>query len=175
MALINCSECDAQISDKAASCPQCGNQQVQKVNCPECDSLMDNSSGSCGNCGFSKRATTSKSMSVTTLLLILVAVIGGSFLVIKKSQDHMAQSESDECWECKQILVKAGHSYENTHMKLPDSIHLLDLEQYTPDRTLPFCPSGGEYTLSVKRWVYPHEVVVTCSHHSHEEKKNSAN
>jgi DNA-directed RNA polymerase subunit RPC12/RpoP len=44
MALINCSECGKEISDKAANCPNCGNpinQQVQKeeyICCPKCRS-----------------------------------------------------------------------------------------------------------------------------------------
>lgn len=44
MALINCSECGKEISDKAASCPHCGNpmnQPVQKEEylcCPKCHS-----------------------------------------------------------------------------------------------------------------------------------------
>lgn len=44
MALINCSECGKQVSDKAVSCPNCGNpinQQSQKEEylcCPKCGS-----------------------------------------------------------------------------------------------------------------------------------------
>lgn len=44
MALINCTECGKQVSDKAASCPNCGNpinQQSQKKEylcCPNCGS-----------------------------------------------------------------------------------------------------------------------------------------
>ena len=44
MALINCPECGKEISDKAASCPHCGNPMNQPVQdeeylcCPKCHS-----------------------------------------------------------------------------------------------------------------------------------------
>ena len=44
MALINCPECDKEISDKAISCPHCGNPMNQPVQdeeylcCPKCHS-----------------------------------------------------------------------------------------------------------------------------------------
>ncbi len=50
MALIKCSNCGAKISDKATSCPKCGNPQF--VVCAECQnevSIYHN--GSCPECG----------------------------------------------------------------------------------------------------------------------------
>lgn len=35
MALIKCTECGAEISDKAASCPKCGNPMIQAAMSPE--------------------------------------------------------------------------------------------------------------------------------------------
>lgn len=44
MALINCPECGKEISNKATSCPHCGNPMIQNTNkeeylcCPKCRS-----------------------------------------------------------------------------------------------------------------------------------------
>ena len=38
MAMINCPECGKQVSDKAASCPNCGNPLHKTPACPKCGS-----------------------------------------------------------------------------------------------------------------------------------------
>lgn len=38
MALINCSECGKQVSDKAVACPNCGAPISVEPHCPECGS-----------------------------------------------------------------------------------------------------------------------------------------
>src|SRR3981081_3460337 len=48
MALVACSECHAQVSDKAASCPHCGNVFSR---CPECTSEVRPGAATCPNCG----------------------------------------------------------------------------------------------------------------------------
>lgn len=54
MALINCEECNAEISDKAKACPKCGNpmeKQEAKVNpCPQCDFELEKGAIACLNC-----------------------------------------------------------------------------------------------------------------------------
>lgn len=61
MALIKCSECGRQISEKAEYCPNCGcpveREQVQKQNqsalvCPECGQQISENAECCPNCGF---------------------------------------------------------------------------------------------------------------------------
>jgi RNA polymerase subunit RPABC4/transcription elongation factor Spt4 len=55
MALINCVECDAKISDKAKACPRCGcPKQPEKdlVACRECEAIIPFDSSSCPGCGF---------------------------------------------------------------------------------------------------------------------------
>lgn len=38
MALIKCKECKREVSDKAKTCPHCGNPIDTKVYCPKCGS-----------------------------------------------------------------------------------------------------------------------------------------
>lgn len=53
MALINCIECDHQISDKAPACVKCGAPVVLKkvINCFECNTVLDEGIKSCTYCG----------------------------------------------------------------------------------------------------------------------------
>lgn len=50
MALINCPECGKEISDKAASCPNCG-ATVKKKFCQHCGEQIDNDCVVCPKCG----------------------------------------------------------------------------------------------------------------------------
>lgn len=50
MALINCLECGKEISDKAASCPNCG-AVVKKKFCQHCGETIDNDCIVCPKCG----------------------------------------------------------------------------------------------------------------------------
>ncbi len=53
MALINCTECNAQISDKAKQCPKCGSPITIKetFKCFECDAELEKGTKECSNCG----------------------------------------------------------------------------------------------------------------------------
>jgi len=50
MALINCPECGKEISDKAASCPNCG-ATVKRKFCQHCGEAIDNDCVVCPKCG----------------------------------------------------------------------------------------------------------------------------
>ena len=56
MALIKCSDCGEQISDRAKQCPHCGcsvdRHQHQSKTCPECGQEVDVSVMLCPNCAF---------------------------------------------------------------------------------------------------------------------------
>ena len=52
MALIKCSECKEEISDKALKCPHCGCPNNPKVKCPECNTDIDKNASTCSNCGY---------------------------------------------------------------------------------------------------------------------------
>ena len=52
MALIACPECAKQISDRAASCPNCGLTSPGKIlKCPDCDAQIEPHYQICKNCG----------------------------------------------------------------------------------------------------------------------------
>ena len=58
MALINCPNCNKEISDKAKFCVGCGYQlindidTVKTMNCPECGVVTDGMTDACSNCGY---------------------------------------------------------------------------------------------------------------------------
>ncbi len=51
MALINCSECGQNVSDKASICPHCGNPLTPKVFCDECGNELTPDDKVCPKCG----------------------------------------------------------------------------------------------------------------------------
>ena len=51
MALIKCSECGKEISDKAKQCLYCGCPIEKKVFCVECGNILSENDTSCPNCG----------------------------------------------------------------------------------------------------------------------------
>lgn len=51
MALIKCSECGLQISDKATCCPHCGAPVEKKVYCEECGAEIAANTSICPQCG----------------------------------------------------------------------------------------------------------------------------
>lgn len=58
MALINCPNCNKEISNKAKFCVGCGYQlindidTVKTMNCPECGVVADGMTDACSNCGY---------------------------------------------------------------------------------------------------------------------------
>lgn len=95
MALINCPECGKEISDKAASCPNCGNPMDQQVvvktvsqstpvnndrnmlRCPKCDSTQLTSNKK----GFSARKAVAGAI-VAGGIGITAGAIGGNKIII---------------------------------------------------------------------------------------------
>lgn len=61
MALIKCSECGKDVSDKASACPHCGNPLTPKVFCEECGKELTPNNKTCPHCGcpVSAKADTS--------------------------------------------------------------------------------------------------------------------
>src|SRR5579859_1056470 len=75
MALVTCSECQAQVSDKAVSCPHCGNVFRR---CPECGAEVRSGATTCANCGYPLMlATKGPATSATGLLADNTQVFGG--------------------------------------------------------------------------------------------------
>lgn len=51
MALIKCSECGQNVSDRASACPHCGNPLTPKVLCEECGYELSPNDNICPQCG----------------------------------------------------------------------------------------------------------------------------
>lgn len=66
MALINCNECGAQISDKATTCIKCGAPVVKKeiIKCFECGTELEKGAKTCSNCGADQGASEQPVVSV---------------------------------------------------------------------------------------------------------------
>ncbi len=101
MALINCPNCNKEISDKAKVCVGCGHKLVDDINtektiisCPECDVITDTLTDTCPNCGYplntiqTKTEETQKGKKVfkkkwfwvlTICLVLLISVISFAF------------------------------------------------------------------------------------------------
>lgn len=101
MALINCPNCNKEISDKAKVCVGCGHQLINEVetvgkmvNCPECDVITDTLTDTCPNCGYplntiqTKTEETQKGKKVfkkkwfwvlTICLVLLISIISFAF------------------------------------------------------------------------------------------------
>lgn len=52
MSLINCPECQKNISDQAITCVYCGFVLKSSIKCPECSALNKEDSQFCQNCGY---------------------------------------------------------------------------------------------------------------------------
>lgn len=52
MALVNCSVCEKQVSERAAHCPHCGEPEfLSEKNCPDCNNVVLRKDNSCSECG----------------------------------------------------------------------------------------------------------------------------
>lgn len=68
MALIKCSECGRDVSDKASACPHCGNPLTPKIFCEDCGNEVSPNDKVCPKCGCpiqAKRETTTTNTSST--------------------------------------------------------------------------------------------------------------
>jgi uncharacterized paraquat-inducible protein A len=54
MSLINCPECDNQISDKSSTCIKCGYplSKYKNITCPECNTSISYKINVCTHCGY---------------------------------------------------------------------------------------------------------------------------
>jgi hypothetical protein len=57
MVSVICGDCDAEIADPSAFCPECGNELDYAV-CPECASPLPSDAEDCVECGYSPATTT---------------------------------------------------------------------------------------------------------------------
>jgi hypothetical protein len=108
MALVICSECGHQISDKAINCIKCGcpvNSKKEIVKCFECGVELAKDINTCSNCGAqqyqTKKYTTDKvesSLSKTSLskpLLLLTLIISALIIYYKINSNNTGHSGAD--------------------------------------------------------------------------------
>lgn len=109
MALIKCSECGKEISDKAKSCPGCGNVRQEKVKCLECGTLNDIGSATCENCGIELKEKINidikndSKMIIMIIIGLLAVFIGYKMFFDNKDSDLINKKE---IWSMVQEKVK---------------------------------------------------------------------
>lgn len=109
MALVNCENCGAEISDKAKVCPKCGKNTkrdfIPILACPECGKDIGTTETQCSNCGYKlkqgnkvqkKKIAIIGCISILVLLIICVTVV-----MTNKKGDHYVL---DACKEIKKNL-----------------------------------------------------------------------
>ncbi|OUP06522.1 hypothetical protein B5F34_13955 [Mediterranea sp. An20] len=134
MALIKCSECGHEISDKATSCPNCGCPIDKKVACKECGYEMSATDTVCPNCGYpnenevhklkqqenplsQKRNGINKNyLTVITILIIIGLVVyifiaNNQFPTETKKGDVQDSVENAEEYDKDKILKKVIGTY----------------------------------------------------------------
>ncbi len=110
MAIINCSECGNQISDKAKKCIHCGKvfeedmTELNEIICKECGNAIPESLTECPNCGcpvfsrpkFEFKLTKKVKFILCSIIgVIIIACIGTAIYNSTPVQSYIAQVEQD--------------------------------------------------------------------------------
>ena len=88
MALIKCTECGHEVSDKASACPNCGCPLEKESICNECGQLVPDGVDACPNCGCPIERVKTANQEVVyetrknnawiwSLIIALLCLIGG--------------------------------------------------------------------------------------------------
>ena len=110
MALIKCSECGHEVSDKAQHCPNCGCPIEQKLTCGECGAELSADDVICPNCGNPIRTKKKNRMTKATMMLVLLAIVmvGGAFAFWKYSSSPTCETSTSKI----NIFTKDGELSE---------------------------------------------------------------
>ena len=110
MAIINCSECGNQISDKAKKCIHCGKvfeentTELNEMICEECGNTIPESSKECPNCGcpisskpkFEFKLTKKVKIILCSIIgVIVIACVGTAIYNSTPVQNYVAEVEQD--------------------------------------------------------------------------------
>ena len=80
MAMIKCSECKKEMSDKALKCPNCGCPNVPKIKCPECGEEVEKNVSTCPKCGYTlKTNSNSNAINKSKIAAGLLGILLGCF------------------------------------------------------------------------------------------------
>ena len=82
MALIKCSECGKSVSDKAKSCPSCGNPIEKKLTCSECGEIINKNDDVCKKCGCPVGKKNLKISKNPNIKIIIGGICGVVVLII---------------------------------------------------------------------------------------------
>ena len=74
MALIKCSECGKQISDKAKKCIHCGSPIEKELKCKECGEKINKNDLVCKNCGISLKDKEIKNIFINIWIILCAAI-----------------------------------------------------------------------------------------------------
>lgn len=127
MALIKCTECGHEVSDKASACPNCGCPLEKESICNECGQLVPDGVDACPNCGCPIERVKTANQEVVyetrkniawiwSLIIALLCLIGGggfyayTKLYNKTIVDNMQRGEVNSNSE----EDKAGNGNSNT-------------------------------------------------------------
>ena len=132
MALVNCENCGAEISDKAKACPKCGEITKEAVDltllCPECGEKIEKGMKVCSNCGYilSRKSRNKKIGIIIGIVIVLIAIIG---IIISMMSKNNNSHIIDACKEIRKSLSN------------PNSLSLLEIytsEKQSTDTTIDY-------------------------------------
>lgn len=119
MALIKCSNCGEEISDRARKCPKCGciiqKPKVTKI-CEECGTELEDGTKICPKCGCpvpasdaekkrkKKKNTIIITASIITVILLIVVAVCIHSMIEKKQEEKAAAAE-------KEAMIEASNEY----------------------------------------------------------------
>ena len=112
MALVKCENCGAEISDKAMTCPKCGNdikkrQDSPKI-CPECGTILENTV-QCNNCGYLlKKSLDYKGNMKKIITAAAVAAIVLVGIVLFITRDKSNEYILDACREIQKKITNTN-------------------------------------------------------------------
>jgi len=94
MPLIKCSKCSQDISDRANSCPHCGNV-ANLIKCQDCGREVSKRANSCLGCGAPignddiSSGNSDNTIAIITVLIPIIGLIVGLAMSAKKSKKRM--------------------------------------------------------------------------------------
>lgn len=136
MALINCPNCNHEISDKAEKCPSCGFQMKKtfKKKCPECGNILESNVEKCPNCGFQLKRNlkelciTNKKYIICIAILAICIIIGiiirnntvynedkAIRLAVQEVQSHLLDPSSMIIYECRYLPIDEDENYKEEY------------------------------------------------------------
>lgn len=105
MALIKCTECGHEVSDKASACPNCGCPIENKSLCHDCGQPIPNGVDVCPNCGcpiednieqINYKSKNSNAIVWILISLLVCLILGGGYYVYNLKTNSIANGVNEE-------------------------------------------------------------------------------